>query len=42
VDPVTVAAQTGTSVAMIEKTYFKFIPGAMQAKLAAIQESRAA
>jgi hypothetical protein len=36
-----VAAQTGTSVAMIEKTYFKFVPGAMQIKLAAIQKARA-
>jgi integrase len=35
VDPLTVAAQTGTSVAMIEKTYFKFIPNAMREKLAA-------
>jgi integrase len=38
VDPITVAAQTGTSVAMIEKVYFKFIPFAMPAKLAAIKE----
>ena len=39
IDPITVAAQTGTSVAMLEKTYFKFIPYAMRAKLAAIQDS---
>lgn len=38
-DPLTVAAQTGTSVRMIERSYFKFIPAAMQAKLAAIKES---
>ena len=29
VDPLTVAAQTGTSVAMIEKAYLRFIPSAM-------------
>jgi integrase len=38
VDPLTVAHQTGTSVAMIEKTYFKFIPNAMREKLAAVKE----
>jgi integrase len=38
-DPLTVAAQTGTSVRMIERSYFKFIPAAMQAKLAAIEEA---
>jgi integrase len=36
VDPITVAAQTGTSVAMIEKAYLRFIPSAMQEKLAAL------
>jgi integrase len=38
VDPLTVAAQTGTSLAMIEKAYFKFIPSAMQDKLANLKE----
>ena len=33
VDPLTVAAQTGTSVAMIEMAYLRFIPSAMQEKL---------
>jgi integrase len=37
IDPVTVAAQTGTSVAMIEKAYLRFIPSAMQEKLAALK-----
>jgi integrase len=32
-----VAAQTGTSVAMIEKAYLRFIPSAMQEKLAALK-----
>jgi integrase len=39
IDPITVAQQTGTSVAMIEKYYFKFIASAMRAKLAAIGEA---
>jgi len=39
IDPLTVAQQTGTSVAMIEKTYFKFIQSAMRTKLAAVKES---
>jgi integrase len=34
VDPLTVAAQTGTSLRMIERTYFKFIRSAMLEKLA--------
>jgi len=38
IDPLTVAAQTGTSLAMIEKAYFKFIASAMREKLAAIKE----
>ena len=38
VDPLTVAHQTGTSLAMIEKAYMRFIPQALQAKLASIQE----
>jgi integrase len=37
VDPSTVAAQTGTSIAMIEKAYLRFIPSAMQEKLAALK-----
>jgi integrase len=36
VDPLTVAAQTGTSLAMIEKAYLRFIPHAMREKLAGI------
>jgi hypothetical protein len=38
VDPLTVAMQTGTSVAMIEKAYHKFIPSAWQEKLASLRE----
>jgi hypothetical protein len=30
VDPLTVAGQTGTSLAMIEKAYLRFIPSAMR------------
>jgi integrase len=37
VDPLTVAAQTGTSLAMIEKAYLRFIPSEMQEKLAAVK-----
>lgn len=33
VDPLTVGHQTGTSIAMIEKAYFRFIPSAMRDKL---------
>jgi integrase len=39
VDPLTVAQQTGTSLSMIEKSYLRFIPQAMAAKLAAVKES---
>jgi integrase len=39
VDPLTVAAQTGTSLAMIERAYLKFIPSAMREKLAGVKES---
>lgn len=39
IDPLTVASQTGTSLAMIEKTYFKFIPSAMRAKLAQVRDA---
>jgi integrase len=37
IDPITVAQQTGTSFAMIEKFYFKFIPQALKDKLAAME-----
>jgi integrase len=37
VDPLTAAAQTGTSLAMIEKFYLRFIPSAMQEKLRAVK-----
>lgn len=33
IDPLTVAKQTGTSLAMIERSYFKFIPSVMREKL---------
>jgi integrase len=39
VDPLTVAQQTGTSLAMIEKAYHRFIPAALQEKLAAVRDS---
>lgn len=39
VDPLTVAQQCGTSLAMIEKAYLKFIPAAFRAKLAAIRDA---
>jgi len=37
VDPLTVAHQTGTSLAMIEKAYMRFIPQALQEKLASLK-----
>jgi integrase len=37
IDPVTVAAQCGTSVLMIEKSYFKFISSSMRDKLNAVK-----
>jgi integrase len=37
IDPLTVAQQTGTSLAMIELAYFKFIPSAMREKLEAVR-----
>jgi integrase len=40
VDPLTTAQQTGTSVAMIEKHYFKFISGSMRDKLNAVKSGR--
>lgn len=39
VDPLTVAHQTGTSVAMIEKHYFRFISSAMREKLAQVKQA---
>jgi len=38
IDPLTVAVQTGTSLHQIEKTYYKFIPSVMNAKLAAVKD----
>lgn len=40
VDPLTVAQQTGTSLAMIEKAYFRFIPAAMLEKLDAAKGAK--
>jgi integrase len=37
VDPLTVGHQTGTSLAMIEKAYTRFIPEALQEKLAVLK-----
>lgn len=37
VDPLTVAQQLGTSLAMIERAYFRFIPSAMAQKLAQVR-----
>lgn len=37
VDPLTVAQQTGTSLVMIEKAYFRFIQSAMREKLSAVK-----
>lgn len=39
VDPLTVGAQTGTSLRMIERTYYKFIPSVMREKLTAIAKA---
>jgi integrase len=39
VDPLTVAAQMGTSVAMIEKAYLRFIPSALVEKLSTLKEA---
>ena len=39
VDPLTVGAQTGTSLRMIERTYYKFIPSVMREKLTAITKA---
>jgi integrase len=37
IDPLTVAQQTGTSLQMIEKAYFRFIPTEMSKKLVALR-----
>lgn len=42
VDPLTVGAQTGTSLRMIERTYYKFIPSVMHEKLTAITKGTTA
>ncbi len=39
IDPLTVAAQTGTSLRMIERAYHRFIASAMREKLASVKES---
>lgn len=39
IDPLTVAQQTGTSIAMNEKAYMRFIPVALQQKHAAVREA---
>jgi len=39
IDPLSVAVQTGTSVAMIEKSYLRFIPSAMREKLAGLKSA---
>jgi len=39
VDPLTVAKQTGTSMAMMEKYYFKFLPDSLLEKLDAVKAS---
>jgi len=39
IDPLTVAQQSGTSIAMIEKAYMRFIPAALQPKLEAVKEA---
>ena len=42
VDPLTVGAQTGTSLRMIERAYYKFIPSVMREKLTAHKPTRPA
>jgi hypothetical protein len=42
IDPLTVAVQTGTSLAMIERAYLRFIPSALREKLARISELKSA
>lgn len=39
IDPLTVANQTGTSLQVIEKHYFRFIASAMRAKLAQVRDA---
>lgn len=38
IDPIIIATQCGTSVAMIEKFYLRFIPSAMKANLAKLRD----
>lgn len=40
VDPLTTGQQTGTSLAMIEKAYHRFIPAALHEKLAALKAAK--
>src|SRR5262249_14080901 len=42
VDPLTVAAHAGTSIRMIDRTYFKFIRSAMLEKLNGLATARTA
>lgn len=39
IDPLTVAHQTGTSLQVIEKHYFRFIASAMREKLAQVRDT---
>jgi integrase len=39
IDPLTTAQQTGTSIAMIEKFYYKFIASSMREKLNAVKQA---
>jgi len=39
IDPLTVAHQTGTSHAMIEKAYMRFIPQGFREKLSTVKDS---
>jgi hypothetical protein len=42
IDPITVARQTGTSLEMIEKFYFRFLPSTFRSQLQAIYQSKIA
>lgn len=42
IDPIAVARQTGTSLEMIEKHYFRFFPSAFRSQLQAIHQSKIA
>ena len=39
IDPLTVGHQTGTSLAMIEKAYLRFIPQAFRERLSSMKEA---